>query len=575
VKKILRFLLLLILAVVCILVYWNHHLYNRAQKTEEKENRIPILERAVKIYPLNPKVYYELGETHLSMGVQIPEEVEESEAHLEKAVDYYKKSLNRDPVSAFSHFGLAQAYYNMSFFNPSLADLSFEEYRNAALLAGHNTPIFFEVATLFLSRWEELNEENRDFTVSLFKRIFEYADEPEFEKVMQVWEMNVKDYDVIERILPERAWVYRLYARFLGEKSLSLSERHQHLAESESLEFKRAQDEHEQGENDYFYYQMEQAVSRFERCLNILERIHFYQDLTGKNLIDLREFQEIQRSAILYLIKSNLETGKGFDEVKDDLMMYLSMEDKVSAVREVDEYLQRHQIIGDQLERNFEDMELFAFHMYLSFRENRYRDIMRIGRDFRESFVVVPKDNQDEYVRILQIVGDANQKVDYIYDAVEFYEEALEVEPDNLETLVRLRESLVRLNKDEEVREINQKIDEVVSAQVNEWEGEWLWKGLNFNQNLVLDGKDVILNLYFEKDIEGITPLVSIFWNNKVVWEDYLKEEDEERKEVVSLNLKSRVGENKMRIFPVNQKVKLLRVEWQKQCLKKIDNIIY
>lgn len=538
----------------------------KAQSTEDKERRIKILEKASNLYPLNPQVYYALGETHLSMGVQIPEEREESEAHFEKAVKNYEKSLGMNPVSTFSHFGLAQAYYNRSFFIPSLAELSFNEYRNAASLAGHHTPIFFKVGTLFLSRWEELNEESRDFTVSLLKRIVESADRDKFTQIMQVWEMNVKDYEVMERILPERAWVYRIYALFLGEKSLSLEERQRYLAESEALDFRRALDEHEQGENDYFYYQTEPAFSRFKNCLDRLKRINFYQRLTGQSLIDTQEFEQTRKSALLYLVKSGLESGKGFDEVKDDLRMYLSMEDKVSAVREVDEYLQRHQIIGDRLERNFEDMELFAFHVYLSFRENRYRDIMRVGRDFRESFVVVPKKNQDEYIRILQIVGDANQKVDYIYDAVEFYEKALEVEPDNLETLVRLRESLTRLNKDKEVQEINQKIEEKVSAQVNEWENRWIEKGQSFYQNLVLDGSEVKLRLYFEDGDQGSAPLVSVFCNGRVMWEDYLDLEvrDGEGSGAVSLGLKSKVGENKIRISPVNQRVKLLRVEWEK-----------
>ncbi|HZX11161.1 MAG TPA: tetratricopeptide repeat protein [Acidobacteriota bacterium] len=564
IKKILFLGGLVILAVVCVLSYWNQHLVYKAQNTEDKEKRIRILEKANELYPLNPEVYYALGEAHLSIGVQIPEEPEESEAHFKKAVKNYEKYLGMNPVSAFSHFGLAQAYYNRSFFTPSLAELSFNEYRNAAHLAGHHTPIFFEVGTLFLSRWDELNEESRDFTVSLLRRIVESADRDKFIKIMQIWEMNVNDYEVMERILPEKAWVYRMYARFLGEKSLSLGERQPYLAEAEALDFKMAQDEHEQGENNYFYYQMEPAFSRFKNCLNVLKRIHFYQRLTGQNLIDTGEFEQIQKSSLLYLVKSGLELGKRFDEVRDDLKMYLNMEDKVSAVREVDEYLQRHQIIGNRLERNFEDMDLFAFHAYLSYRENRYRDIMRVGRNFRESIVVVPKDNQDEYVRILQIVGDANQKVDYIYDAVEFYEKALEVEPDNLETLVRLRESLIRLNREKEVEEINQQIEEVVSAQVKEWVDRWIEKGQNFYQNLVLDGSEVVLKIYLENGEIGSAPLVSVFWNGRVMWEDYLELGEEEGSGAVFLGLNSKVGENQIRISPVNQRVRLLRVEWEK-----------
>jgi len=564
IKKILFVFGFLVLGMMCVLSYWSQHLLYKARNTEDKENRIKILEKANDFYPINPEVYYALGETHLSIGVQIPEEMGESEGHFEKAVKNYEKSLSMNPVSAFSHFGLAQAYYNRSFFIPSLAESSFNEYRNAARLAGHHTPIFFDVGTLFLSRWEELNKESRDFTVGILRRIVESADRDKFMKIMMAWEMNVKDYEVMERILPERAWVYRMYARFLGEKSFSLRERQKYLAESEALDFRRAQDEYEQGENDYFYYQMEPAFSRFQSCLDMLDRIHFYQRLTGQSLIDTGEFEQIQKSALLYLVKSGLESGKRFDEVKDELKMYLSLEDKVNAVREVDEYLQRFQIIGDRLERNFEDMELFALRMYLSFRENRYRDIMRVGRDFRESFVVVPKKNQDEYVRILKIVGDANQKVDYIYDAVEFYKKALEVEPDNLETLVQLRESLIRLSKEEEVDEINRKIEGLVSSQVKEGENQWIEKGQIFYQGLVLDGSEVVLKLYFENGEKESAPLVSVFCNGRVMWEDYLELGNGEESGAVFLGIKSKVGENQIRISPVNQRIRIIRVEWER-----------
>ena len=557
-RKILVLLGIAVLGAVCVVMYWNRHLYYKAQNTESMEERILVLRKAQKIYPLNPGVDYALGEAHLSAGVQIPGEFEERESHFEEAVSHYKKALRKNPVSAFSHFGLAQAYYNMSFFSPGLAGDSFKEYKNAALLAGHHTPIFFKVGKLFLSRWEELDAESRDFTVTILKRIVESADTEKFRQMMQVWEMSVKDYEVMERVLPERSWVFKMYALYLGEKSLSLKERQRFLAEAELLDFKQAREEHEQGENDYFTYQMEPAYARFQRCLNVLGRIRFFQRLSNQKLIDPEEFNELQKSAHLYLVKSGLAAGRGFDEVADDLMSYLSMEEKVIAVREAEEYLQRYRVIGRELERNFEDMGLFSFHAYLAFRENRYREIMRIGRDFKQSFVMVPEKDRADYVRILQIVGDSNQKVDFIYDAVEFYEQALELDPDNLEALVRLRYSLMRLNKEEEREEAEKRIDEVVSEQVKEWEGRRIEKGQDFQQTLVLDGSNVVLSLEFEGEEGSEAPLVSVFWNGKVVWEDY-------GSGVLSFPVKSLVGANRLSVLPVNRGVRILRLGWQRE----------
>ena len=105
-------------------------------------------------------------------------------------------------------------------------------------------------------------------------------DRDEYRTIMQTWEVNIKDYDVMEKILPADPQIYRMYAKFLGEKSLSVEERQRILADAEFLEFERAKSEHDSGENDYLYFQMNEALNQFKSCLNILEKIVFYQNLT-------------------------------------------------------------------------------------------------------------------------------------------------------------------------------------------------------------------------------------------------------------------------------------------------------
>lgn len=588
-KKIFLIVGVVVVGVVDVALYWNHHLAYKAERIEQKEKKIQILKKASRIYPFDPEVYYALGNAHLSVGTANPGEGETPEAPFQKAVESYQRAIRLNPVSSYSHFGLGQAFYNMSFFTPPVAERSYEEYKKAALLAGHHTQIFFKVGRLFLSRWPELSEENRDFTVNVLRRIVENAEDEKFEQLMRVWEMNVRDYEVMERILPEEADVYRMYARFLGEKSLSLEERQRFLTQADYLDFQEAQEVHEEGENDYFYYNMESAFRRFQWCLNLLEGVKFYQNLTAQALINPNEFKEIRKSALLYLAKSGLEGGKEFGEVEEHFREYLSLEDQVSEVRELEEYLQNRGVIGDEIGGSFEDMELFSFRVYLAYKENRYRDIMRIGRDFQESFVMVPKEKRDEYVEILQIVGDANQKVDFIYDAGEFYEKALEVDPDNLEALVRLRQSYQRLNKEEEIERLNQRIDEVITAKVWNERPQVLEKGTNFYEKFTLDGEMIGLELNFEKDwgqgpegeeiseeekkisdeekrgmvsgeqagLRERFPLVSVFWNGEVVWEDYLKESS------ISLKLETEVGRNVLRVVPVNRDMKLLGISWK------------
>jgi len=48
-------------------------------------------------------------------------------------------------------------------------------------------------------------------------------DKEKLQATMQIWDLNVKDYEAMEKILPEDSRVYRMYAQFLGEESLSFS----------------------------------------------------------------------------------------------------------------------------------------------------------------------------------------------------------------------------------------------------------------------------------------------------------------------------------------------------------------
>jgi hypothetical protein len=65
------------------------------------------------------------------------------------------------------------------------------------------------------------------------------------------------------------------------------------------------------------------------------------------------------------------------------------------------------------------------------------------------------------------------------------------------------------------------------------------------------------LDLHFKDSSGRITPLITVFFNGRVVWEDYLKDE------VLSLSLESRVGKNSLEIVAVNRAVSLVKLEYK------------
>jgi tetratricopeptide (TPR) repeat protein len=555
-KKILLILALFVVAVANILIYWNQHLYYQAEEIEENEKKIEILERANGFYPLNDLVFYELGKAYFDLGIQRLSDKTKSTAYLRKSIQNFKRSVRINPASQFSHFNLGQSLHYMSFFSPSLDVNCYDEYKKAAILVDHNSQIFYDVGKIFLSRWSELSEENKNFTLEILRKLVGGKDREKLWSIMQAWEMNVKNYDVMEKILPEDPQIFRIYADFLGEKSLSLEKRQRVLADAEFLEFERAKSEHNSGEDEFLYYRMKEAFNHFESCRSILNRIKFYQNLTQQNLIDHSEFGELWKSVFLNLAKCHIEEGGELKEVEGYLWKYLELEDKVAAVHDLELYLGDRSLIDEELETSFNDLDHLSFQLSLYFKQNRYRDIVRIGRLLQQSLVVVPKEKREVYVRILQLVGDSYQKVDYIYDAGELYQKALEIDPENIDTLLRIRQNYERLNEDEKMREIKERVDKLMSPK-EVLKNLTINKGRRFSDILSFDGRKIILDLHFKDISERITPLITIFFNGRVVWEDYLRDE------VLSLPLESKIGKNSLEIVAVNRAFSLVKLEYK------------
>lgn len=567
-----RFLLLAAIATavaVNIIIYLNTHLCYRAkEETESPEKKIRILKRANLFYPSNDSAYYELGKAHFDLGMENLNDKALSTDHFQKSIQHFTRSLRVNPASYFCHFNLAQSLLYMSYLDPAFEADSYEEYKKAALLAGHNSQIYYEVGKIFLSLWPKLEEEDRNFALKTLKKILERKDRQMIQIVMHIWEMNVHDYRVLEEILPEDGSIYNMYAAFLGERSLSCEERQMYLAKAELLEFERARNEHDSGEGKFQYYLLKKASQDFLSCLRRLERIRFYQNLTGRELIDVEDYLELRKSANLNVAKCILEEGQDFERAQAHLSSYLALEDEVAPVRELETFLGLRGFVKEKLGASFDDLGRLYFQTLLYFKQNRYRDIVRVGRLLEQSFVVVPEEKKEEYVKVLQLVGDSYQKVDYLYDAGGFYRRALEIVPGNLETLLRIRQNYERLNEEEQVQEIDEKIESLLAPRQIELKRYKIEKGQRSAHTLILDGSEIILDLnFYSEEGSRIPPMISVFFNGCVAWEGYLRTDegmDENAHSVLSLPIKSKVGKNSFVVIPVNTSIELHRMTYRK-----------
>jgi tetratricopeptide (TPR) repeat protein len=188
-----------------------------------------------------------------------------------------------------------------------------------------------------------------------------------------------------------------------------------------------------------------------------------------------------------------------------------------------------------------------VFQLGLYYKQNRYRDIVQAGRFFQQALVVIPSKKKDAYIKVLQVIGDSCQKIDLLYDAREFYKKALELDPRNLKTLVKMRRNAERLSNESEIRDAEENISKSASHKDLLYEVFPLQKGQIPSWQLLLDGRPRTLELHFKGISQAPFPLLSIVFNEKVIWEGYVD------KETLEVSLKPKLGDNLLVLTCLNR----------------------
>ena len=510
---------LLGLAAVC--SYANIHLYYAAKAmTDDPAARIRLLEKANRVFPWNDLVHFELGKAYFERGVEDLGNVISRDADLRRSFASFERSLRLDPGALQAHFQFAQSLLYMTYLSLPAPVSYFEEFKKSALLTGHNSQIFFEVGKVLLSRWTGLSPAERVFTSDILERMLAQKDKEKLVSVLQVWDIDARDYALMDTILPEDPATLRLYARFLGEKALSVEARQKAISRAESLEYLTAEGEAEAGQRALDSFRTAEAVTHFSACLSILGNIKFYQTLTGEILIDPKEYADLRKSAHLNLAKCRIEETRSLESAEPDLEAYLSLEDRSSAVGDLETFLKERSVLPAEPALNAKDLKPLVFQLRLSFRQNRYRDITRIGASLEQGLVFVPEAMKADLLETYEIIGDAFQKLDYIYEAERFYDKALDGRPGSLALLLKIRKGYERLNDEAGLLKADKAILAALTPAEQVLGGVPVPKGTERAIPLVLEAGRIALDLAFEASGEGLGAVASLEFNGRVVWED-------------------------------------------------------
>jgi tetratricopeptide (TPR) repeat protein len=552
IKKAAGLLFLAAAAAVSVAMYASAHLALKAQALElVPEARLVLLDRAGTLYPLNDSSYQQAGLALLDRAANNLGDIAQTTSDLGKAYVRFRKALRLNPGSATAHFYYAKTLTLMRYLGLDAEDNPFQELQKAARLAGSHQQMDKDIGTALLSQWGSLSAEEREFTTSLLRKSLHPEDTGAFEEVLNLWDLNIRDYTVMDAIVPPSPTLLRMYARFLGEKSLSLSARRKALAQAEALEYGLALKDYEAGQGLIKYGRTTEAAQRFASSLGLLNKIRFYGYLSGEPNVGASAEKKttLQKTVLLELAKARLEDNRNMAEAEGPFREYLAMEQNYDQVADLESYLKLLRILPETgPEQSIKNIHDLAFQVSLMFKLHKYRQIVSLGTQLQRSLLVPDDQTKRDLSEIFQLVGDSYLKLDFVYESETFYQNALELTPKNLDVLLRMKKYYERRNDVERIREVDRQLKEVLTAGRLLSRAYLLAKGAAYSCPLVLDvsQKRIRLEITFDLLPSNPRPLVSIFLNGRVYWEDFVGTKP------VTVEMGAQEGINQLQVAVVN-----------------------
>lgn len=553
--------LLLLLAVLAagaadVLFYLGSARVSAAARRPDPAARMEILSGGRDLPAVNDVQYRDLGRAAFEAAVVDLTAAESRDQGLRQAYQAQMRSLAVNPLSAATHFDLAQTLDYMALFDLPAAGRPMDEYIKTVRLAGQDAEILAATGRVLLSGWSRLTAEERALTRDITRSALAFRPGERLEGILDLWALRVQDPAFMRAVLPPDAEAYRIYARFLAERGLERGERIHYMAEAEAIDLQEAGTSAAAGRSEFLAARMKPAEEHFREGLRLIEGLRFYRDLgPAAGRVSAASIRDLRKSLWLGLVRCRLETARSLDGILADLKAYLEVEDSGAAVAELEKSLRSRRLIEAKPDASGKDLARLAFELELLFRQNRYREVVSYGQSLEAGLVMVTEAVRSDYAAILELVGDAYRKLDFLYESNRFYQKARESRPaagpELLEKMVKNHE---RLNDAAAIAGLRREAAGLLSPPRVDWSGILLPKGTLFKTTLILEAKET--RLTFGILPQGPLPVyVTLVLKGRVIWEDFAGGAP------VTVSLTPETGANELEILPWNGPLALTELD--------------
>jgi hypothetical protein len=289
--------------------------------------------------------------------------------------------------------------------------------------------------------------------------------------------------------------------------------------------------------------------------MSLLDGIRFYQALEpGAEPLPAATVRALRKSARLGIVRVRLETAQTLEEALPELQDYMAVEDEAAAFSDLEKALRERRLIDAKPDPSGRNLGRLAFELDLAIRQNRSREVTGFGQSLEAGLVMITEAVRADYARLLETIGDAHQKLDYLYESNRFYGKAKDMlGTPSLRLLAKMEKNYERLNDAAALKVLRAEAAKAAPARIAEWPGLAVPKGTEFKHTFDLEAKESRLSL---KALPGgpSPAYVSVAVNGRVLWEDFLTGE------AVSLVFTPETGSNEIGITPWNGPLLLARL---------------
>jgi hypothetical protein len=532
----------------------------RAARLSDPTARIRILAGERSPVDIHDVLYRELGRAAFEAAVVDLTAAGPRDEGLRTAYAAQSRSLAINPLSAATHFDLAQTVEYMRLFDLPAEEKPLDEYVKVVRLAGQDPEILAQTARVLLSSWASIGPRERDLAQYVTRSVLAIKFDGKLNEVLDLWALRIRDPGFMRAVLPPDPGAYRSYAQFLAERGLERGERIHFLAEAEALDLARAGQAAGAGRSELLAGRMKEAETHYRSARDLLSGICFYGEFDpSATAVSASAVRDLRRAALLGIARCRLEVSRSLEDILPELKDYLAVEGSSAAVAELEKSLRQRRLIEEKPDSSGRDLRRLAFELELVYRQNRYREVIAYGQTLEAGLVMITEAVRPDYAAILETVGDAYHKLDFLYESNRFYQKARESapvpDPRLLEKMIKNHE---RLNDTAAVAALRREEAGRLSARVLDWTGVSVPKGTAFRQQLIWEARESRLTL--KASPHGPLPIyATIILNGRVVWENFISGAP------VLLDLTPEAGANELEITPWNGPLLLAGLEVDSQ----------